>query len=228
MARPEANSEYDPGEGAQKATTKVRMRFKNPLMGPNAVAVVVDIRSSSQMLDDLVASGSPLDPYIDLVGEMKHTIAPYTLSAACKPYKFTGDGWIVLFDGETPGAVLYEFTAALSACYARHIPRLLGYLTTRPVLLGLTFGIDNGSVKKLTIFQHDEYIGHSIIIACRLQAAARDSADSYVAYVSEPCFNEYFATIPSLRGSDERVKLKGVDHVVRCKRISVAVEATAA
>lgn len=202
------------------------MRFKkNTLIGPDVVAVVVDMRSSSQMLDDLVASGSPMGPYIDLVAEMKHTIAPYTMHHICNPYKFTGDGWIVLFDANTGGAVLFDFVRALGACYARHSPRLLGCLTTPPDLPGLTFGIDSGSIKKLTIYQQTEYIGRTIVIASRLQSAARQCPDNYAAYISNPCFEHYFAGIPGLESNDESVSLGSGARVVAvpCKRIRVPI-----
>jgi hypothetical protein len=57
---------------------RMTMLYGDPQMGENVVAVVGDMRSSSQILDDLVANKAPLDPYIDLVTDMKHSIAPYT------------------------------------------------------------------------------------------------------------------------------------------------------
>ena len=183
------------------------MRFRNPLIGPEAIVVAIDIRSSSRMLDDLVIH-SRLDPFVDLLTAMKHQIAESTISLRCAPYKFTGDGWIVLFDTSTEGTALYDFAVGLSACYRTKSKGLLEHLSVPPPSHGLTFGVDSGPILKTTIFQRPEYIGQPIVIACRLQAASKKSpTPAYRALVSAAVFDRYLSAIPGVESREESVRL---------------------
>jgi hypothetical protein len=48
------------------------------------------------------------------------------------------------------------------------------YLSDRPALIGLTFGIEKGDVIPLKMFGQPEYVGRAINVACRLQTAVKD------------------------------------------------------
>ena len=187
------------------------MRFRNLLMGPEAIVIAVDMRSSSRMLDDLIIH-SRLDPYIELLTAMKHQIAASTISHRCTPYKFTGDGWLILFDPSTAGAVIYAFMRELSACYEAKSDKLLSCLNVRPPKHGLTFGIDSGLIRKETMFQRPEYIGQPIVTACRLQAACgRLQTPSYSAFVSTTVFDQYLAAISGIITEDGSLRLGTVE-----------------
>ena len=194
----------------------------SPREGKNVVAIVVDIRFSSEILDELAARWASFDPYIEVVKEMERAIVSYTEYQRCLAYKFTGDGWIVFFDGDTDGPVLWGFMSRLSSCYATHSLGLLRHLRTPRPSRGLTFGVDNGSVKPLAMFGSPEYIGRTIVIASRLQSRARDSSDDYAAYISNTFFRDCFAAMPTLQCSDELIYLKdGDNHRVPCKSVRV-------
>jgi hypothetical protein len=183
------------------------MRFRNLLMGPEAVVIAIDMRSSSAILDDLIIH-SRLDPYIELLTAMKHQIADSTMSHRCTPYKFTGDGWLILFGPDTAGSVIYAFMRELSACYRTKSEKLLSCLNVRPTKHGLTFGIDSGSIRKETMFQRPEYIGQPIVTACRLQAACgRLQTPLYSAFVSETVFDRYLAAIPGLATEEGSLRI---------------------
>ena len=187
------------------------MQFRNPLIGPEAIVVAMDMRSSSRMLDDLVIH-SRLDPYVDLLTAMKHEIAASTLSLHCAPYKFTGDGWIVLFHTSTEGMAIYEFARRMSDCYRFESAKLLERLTVPLPAHGLIFGIDSGPILKKTIFQRPEYIGQAIVVACRLQAESkRLQASGYSAFVSSKFFGRYFSALSGLEVEHGSMRLGTLD-----------------
>jgi hypothetical protein len=193
---------------------------------PNVVvALVVDMRASSQILNRLFGDRSPsipyLAPYLSLIRDMESEIARYKHRHEFIPYKFTGDGWIVLFDANSAGAVLLDFIGTLSAWYESRSPRLTDLLNAPLDLHGLTFGLDNGLVKKVKMFERDEYIGRTIVIACRLQSAARDSTNRYAAYVSKWCYEKYFATVSA---TDHSVCFPGDPVPNPCKSIRVPLD----
>jgi hypothetical protein len=64
----------------------------------------------------------------------------------CNPYKFTGDGWIVLVDASC-GPSLRTVLVGLVTQYKQLVERLvLTGVGSRPKLVGLQFGIEKGPV----------------------------------------------------------------------------------
>jgi hypothetical protein len=90
---------------------------------------------------------------------------------------------------------------------------------------GLTFGIDHGSAKSVKIFGRDEYIGRSIVIASRLQGAARRRPESYAAYASQWTFERYFAAITDdPTNMRESVQLEHWPEPAPCYLVDVRVD----
>jgi hypothetical protein len=109
-------------------------------------------------------------------------------------YKFTGDGWILLFPDTIGGEYLvrfmYNLCEMIKAELARHI---LPSLSSIPAVLGATLGVEAGNLVRMTMNERDEYVGRALNIACRLQDAVKDKephTDCYKALVSARLYNE--------------------------------------
>lgn len=199
------------------------MKFKRILISGEAIVLAFDMCSSSDILEELILRHD-LSPYDRVITKLKHYLAYAQEWVLFDPYKFTGDGWILLFPGNTSGASLWKFIAGLSGCYrAISESDLLPRLNTRPTTLGLTFGIERGPIAKMTIFQQAEYVGRPIIVACRLQAAVKGvtSNPAYKALVSASAFNDYFAELGKVGAISRNVSLGNIrgGRTFRCKLI---------
>jgi len=90
-------------------------------------------------------------------------------------YKFTGDGWILLFDYDCSGSKMFKFITTLSRYFDRKMTTLADdLLEVTPDILGLTFGIDRGKLIRFGLDENIEYVGRPINIACRLQSSIKD------------------------------------------------------
>ena len=83
------------------------MRYKRVPLSGDVLVVVFDMCSSSDILEALTLRGE-LDRYEQLLGSVKHHLAEAQKTVLFDPYKFTGDGWILLFPVETNGAALFQ------------------------------------------------------------------------------------------------------------------------
>jgi class 3 adenylate cyclase len=167
------------------------------------IVVAFDLCSSSNIVEDLLLS-EKFDRYEIFLTCIKRWLMNWAEKHApgngrFELYKFTGDGWILLFPAMTRGKALIESMRSLcemiSAELARHIiPSLSGV----PPVLGATLGVEEGTLIRMTMNERDEYVGRALNIACRLQSAAKqkepDSA-CYKALVSARLFNERLAQV---------------------------------
>ena len=143
-----------------------RIRFPDG----NLIVVAVDICSSSDIMEQLLVQGE-IDQYHTLIGKLKERLAEFQLGGMIfDPYKFMGDGWILLFDPNTKGYQLLTFMRSLCEYYKGAFERIMR-LEVRPADTGIKFGIDIGQISRTKIFQIDEYVGRPINVACRLQGA---------------------------------------------------------
>ena len=198
------------------------------------MVVVFDICSSSILVEDLTIK-KQLHRYVWLIGKIKERLAK--LQMEHKPprfgfYKFTGDGWILLFptrviEGQViPGDYALEVMRNLSVWFEPVFRAWADeHLDTQPAITGLTFGVDRGPMLRATIFQNDEYLAHAIIVACRLQAAVGEIDDSpgYKALVMNSVFNDRFSPANGYVVDDVRRKFKNIgnDREFSCKKISL-------
>ena len=162
------------------------------------IVVVIDLCSSSQIMEDLLLS-EKFDRYEAFLTCVKRWLM--NRSEAHSPpkgrfelHKFTGDGWILLFPGTIGGEHLVRFMYSLcemiKAELARHI---LPCLSSMPAVLGATLGVEAGNLVRMTMNERDEYVGRALNIACRLQDAVKDKephSDCYKALVSARLYNE--------------------------------------
>jgi class 3 adenylate cyclase len=153
--------------------------FKNYFVPDGLMLILVlDIRSSSRIIQELTLNGT-VQPYEDMIEHMKHYLnekAGAKLRHDGAPwfdlYKFTGDGWILVFDvADVAKGELLPFLRGLTELHLKWVRRALQHVDSRPPKseLGLTFGISRGRVSGITVNGRHEYIGRPINIACRLQ-----------------------------------------------------------
>jgi len=166
-----------------------------PIHG-QAIVVAFDMCSSSNIIEDLTNSGS-VEPLMAFLDELRRCLArEQKATLPFDPYKFTGDGWLLLFPAASDGASLLRFLENLCLHFVVTFQRLLlPYLSRTPALVGITFGIDKGEVLPLTLHGQQEYVGRAINVACRLQAAVVDKGPSpaYSALVSDRVYRDYLA-----------------------------------
>lgn len=142
---------------------------KSPLRTVKHTVVTFDICSSSDILEDLIRTENTKD-WRDLLIRVKKFLVRKASELDFDLYKFTGDGWILLFDYDCSGEELFDFLEKLSGIFERNINRLANnLLETPPDILGLTFGIDKGTLIRFVMAEKTEYIGRAINVACRLQ-----------------------------------------------------------
>ena len=152
--------------------------------------------SSSNIIDDLWST-KETQPLTAFYGALERYLAKAAkIAVPFESYKFTGDGWLLLFPANTDGARLLRFLEELCLFFAVEFRKsLLPHLTHKPSLVGITFGIEKGELIPLTLNGRQEYVGRAINIACRLQTALKDKGGSpaYSALVSNRVYTEYFA-----------------------------------
>jgi hypothetical protein len=171
------------------------MEYRRVLIEGDALVVVFDMCSSSDVLEELTLRGD-LRRYDELLTSIKAYLANAQGKVLFDPYKFTGDGWILLFPASAIGELVFEFLQNLCRFFKKEFnDRVLRHLERPLPMTGLTFGIEKGPLRAIIMSGQREYIGRSLNIACRLQASIRDKDDSpaYKALVSNAAYITYFS-----------------------------------
>ncbi len=161
-----------------------------------AIVVVFDMCSSSNIVDDLHASGKLHCLKAFFTDLRRHLEKEQRRSVPFTSYKFVGDGWILLFPPNTDGERLLGFLEGLCLFFAVGFRRsLLPHLSRHPSEVGITIGIEAGEVTPIVMDAQQEYIGRAINVACRLQTALKEKGGdpAYSALVSNRVYREYFA-----------------------------------
>ena len=171
------------------------------------IVVVFDLCSSSQIIEDLLLSNR-FDRYETFLTCVKRWLMNWTeqhsqVNGHFELYKFTGDGWILLFPATINGKALinsmYSLCEMINAELARHI---VPSLSSLPAVLGATLGVERGNLLRMMMNEREEYVGRALNVACRLQNAAKEphstnddsvSASCYRAVVSAHLYNDRLA-----------------------------------
>lgn len=130
----------------------------------------------------------------------------------------------LLFPRDTDGDLAFTFLRDLCQFFKREFhDRVLRHLATPPTVTGLTFGLERGPLRGMTMYGRREYFGRALNVACRLQGAIKDNDPdpAYKALVSNAAFNEYFASVRSVKIWKVRRKLRNIRRgsEFRCKKI---------
>jgi hypothetical protein len=177
------------------------MKYRRVRIEGDAVVVTFDICSSSNVIEELMLNGA-LDRYAQLLTSLKEYLAAAQNELLFDPYKFTGDGWILLFPSLTDGDLLFTFLRDLCRFFRKEFEKeIVRHLATPPDITGLTFGVEKGPLARMKMYGQTEYIGRALNVASRLQASIgdKDKFPNYKALVSNRVFNEYFSTIKGLK-----------------------------
>jgi class 3 adenylate cyclase len=137
------------------------------------IVLFFDICSSTAILEDLLRTENEALWKNLLIG-VKKFLHQQSSAAAFTIYKFLGDGWILLFDPTSiKGADLMKFLHDLSSLYEALFNRNISPVLAAEYSVGITFGIDCGSLSKIIMTNQEEYIGRALNVAARLQAAIK-------------------------------------------------------
>jgi hypothetical protein len=147
--------------------TQINDRFKNV----DKLVVTFDICSSTAILEDLILSDN-LNNYIKLLIELKKFLMVESNKMDFDVYKFIGDGWILIFNEDLTDNLFAKFLFDLCKIYHTLTRKYLKpVINVTPNNMGLSFGIDKGTLVEIVMNGRKEYIGRAINIACRLQSA---------------------------------------------------------
>jgi len=156
------------------------------------IVVAVDVCSSSSIMDDLLKNGRTWK-WRDLIIHMDRYLKAKSNDLNAQVQKFVGDGWIMFFNSYDGGKIIQLLSDVLDEFLRLYRGDIFPSLDTPPEIFGLTFGIDEGRIIKLTMDQGDvEFVGRPINIACRLQAKLdkNDIADGFRILMSHRLFND--------------------------------------
>lgn len=203
------------------------MKYRRFAISGSAVVVAFDMCSSSNIIEDLTLKGD-VRRLKNFLGTLKQYLAKEQDNILFDPYKFTGDGWILLFPSDTDGVALSDFLKGLCQFYAKEYRKeLKPFLDHPPSVSGLTFGIDKGPLESLTMYGQSEYVGRAINIACRLQGAVsgtdKGGTPAYKALVSNAVFVEYCRAAEFPKVLRAKRTLRNINHgeVYHCRKIEL-------
>ena len=168
-------------------------RVKDEVTVVEKIVVAFDMCSSSNIIEDLTLTNN-VKAMRDIIIQTKNFLRRESKKFRFIRYKFTGDGWILLFPIDISGTELMSFLTQLSKRFKTELRnRVLSVLDEVPSITGLTFGLDRGRLIKFIIDKKPEYIGRPLNVACRLQSAIdqRDSAPQYKVLMSKHAFKAF-------------------------------------
>ena len=155
------------------------------------MVVTTDICSSSHIVESLLKR-TKIEVWRNILIEVKEYIYREALKHDAEIYKFTGDGWIILFSPPYEGKGIISFLKDINVFYKQlYTDHVLPTIDIPPKIYGMTFGIDEGPLVKLTMLENGEYIGRALNIACRLQGVINeiDIYSGYRAFLSHIAYN---------------------------------------
>jgi hypothetical protein len=141
---------------------------------PVMYVLVFDMCSSTLFIDDL-HQNSRVDNYTLLTASIDRFLCAAMKKYYFKKYKFLGDGYILLFDGDTRIDDVLFFALELTFSSQYIIDWFIDNFVERKDIprRGITAGLDKGEVflAGSDDSNQEEYIGRPINVACRLQSS---------------------------------------------------------
>lgn len=189
------------------------------------IVVTFDICSSTAIIEDLNNTENTIK-WRDFLIWMKNYLRIKSEELDFTIYKFTGDGWILLFDYDYPGDDLISFLKDFCKQFKmRYKKKIEDYLEVPPTISGITFGIERGSLIGFIMNNHKEFIGRALNVACRLQSAIkdRDHLPQYKSLISKPLYQSFYHAISQLEHVEVRRKLRNIagGKEVHCVKIKL-------
>lgn len=200
------------------------MKYSRLEINGSALVVAFDMCSSTDVIEELTLNGD-IERLEQLLTAVKEHLAAAQARVQFDAYKFNGDGWILRFPADVEGAAVFEVLQNMCKFYKKAFGKMVyRHLATPPTVIGLTFGIERGSVRCLTMYGQKEYVGRAINVACRLQAAIkdRDRDPGHKALVSNAAYHRYFgATSKTVKVWKVKRTLRNIRSgaVFHCKKV---------
>ncbi|RJR34107.1 MAG: hypothetical protein C4576_26895 [Desulfobacteraceae bacterium] len=138
------------------------------------IVLTFDICSSTLILEDLHGSEN-LKAWRDFLIWIKRYLVKKSKEIRFDLYKFTGDGWILVFNTDRDGSDVVDFAKTFCNAFKKRFDsQISGLLESIPEVYGINFGMDRGKLVRVRMRNRDEFIGRPLNVACRLQSAIRD------------------------------------------------------
>ena len=133
-----------------------------------------DICSSTSILEDLIRSERQKH-WRNVIIALKNFLREERQKYNFEIYKFIGDGWILLFEPDFSANDLFNFLKKLCKKYdTLYKDKIEGVLASDVGNVGITFGLEKGSLMRVVMNSRVEYIGRALNVAARLQDAIKD------------------------------------------------------
>ena len=150
--------------------------------------IVMDLCSSSVILEKLQTQGK-----IRVWRRMWKKIFNYMardfyFSMRCKPYKFVGDGFIILYRHQFSDDLM-DFMKKLNDYSCKVLEDVLEEYGIKPKRFGFCYGIDRGELIPMRLLGQAEFMGEAINAATRLQSQLKADDDACSVMVSEKVFD---------------------------------------
>jgi class 3 adenylate cyclase len=155
------------------------------------IVVFFDVCSSTTILEDLLSSGH-LRTWRNVLIATKNFLRKSSAKNGMDIHKFIGDGWVLLFPTTTSGEALVKVLTELACFFHLQLKeRIIPLLQSPPDVLGLTFGVDSGTIIRIMMLGRPEYIGRPLNVASRLQSAIKnnDEKPAYKVLFSKHTFH---------------------------------------
>ena len=141
------------------------------------IVLVFDICSSTAILEDLLRTENQRE-WRNLLIRLKRFLVTHSRELSFEIYKFLGDGWILLFDDTISGIDLIRLLQDTCVEYHRLFHHRVCGVLEGDYMIGITFGIDAGTLVRIVMNQRAEYVGRPLNIAARLQGALKQKDKS--------------------------------------------------
>ncbi len=181
--------------------------------------IVMDLCSSSVILEKLQMHGD-----IKIWRKMwkkifNHMIKTPYFSQRCVPYKFVGDGFIILFRSMYADSLL-SFMQRLDTMACSHLDAILNEYHITPKRHGFCYGIDGGKLITMNLLGKTEYMGEAINAATRLQSQLKNPKDAESIMVSESVY-EKITIPPDIKQMERNCVLRNLydDQEIRCHQL---------
>jgi len=136
--------------------------------------VFFDICSSTLILEDLIRSESQ-ELWGDLLLKMEEYLQEARTGKNFIIYKFIGDGWVLLFHKNIKGTILFRFLRDICVKFDELYRKAIKPVLNSPIdCVGITFGLEKGTLNKIVMNSGNEYVGRALNVAARLQGSIKD------------------------------------------------------
>jgi class 3 adenylate cyclase len=186
------------------------------------IVVIFDICCSTSILEDLIRTENQIR-WQTVLDYLKRFLWKAGGRKTFQMYKFMGDGWILLFDETLSGVKLIELLTDICKEYDRlfraHVADVLAGM---PPHIGVTFGVDEGSLVEIIMDGRKEYVGRALNVAARLQSAIKGfpTPPAGTLLISNNAFVRLGLDVPNESVECKLSNVAGGEHY-RARRVSV-------